>query len=175
MTTLKKRSIALIPLVAFGLANAGQPLQDVLKLRTIQVVRCEVVTEQNVADVSSFVRRVSSSNDGIPPVELQVVESVPGILVEAFITRQRDVVSPIRGSKEPIKSGQWTDADSSVPLNFFAATEDPDPCGLFLEGTRVNVVLSQRAECDTYPPVGICAFDRPITVVSAETWMKFGE
>lgn len=175
MKTRMKRSIALISLFAVGLANAGQPLHDVLKLRTIEVVRCEVVTEHNVAEVSSFVRRVSSANEGMQPVDLKVAESVPGILVEAIVTRQRDVIFPIRGSKEPIKLAQWADADSSAPLNFFAATDEADACETFLEGTRVNVVLSQRAECDTYPPVGICAFDLPITVVSAETWMKFGE
>lgn len=169
-----KRTIALLPLIAIGLATAGQPLHDVLKLRTIEVVRCEAVTADSVAGVSSYVREKLPAN-GDRHIADEVANSVPGVLVEAIVRRQRDVVFPNFGNREPIKSSAWECSDNLEPLKFFVPTNQPDACAVFVPAERVNVVLSQKAECDTYPPAGICAFDLPIRVVDSETWMRYGE
>ena len=169
-----KRAIALIPLIASGLATAGQPLHDVLKLRTIEVVSCETVTAESVAVVSSYVRATSAS-DGNRRIAQEVAGTVPGLLVEAIVKRQRDLVFPILGSQQPVRNAAWVDSTHPDPSHFFVATDQPDACAGFVPGMRVHVVLSQRAECDTYPPVGICAFDAPIRVVDPDTWMKYGE
>lgn len=174
MKTVTKSCIALIPLIAVCWANAGQPLHDVLKMRTVEVLRCEAVTEDNVAEVSSYVRTRSSSS-AVRPVPSEVAYSVPGFLVEAIVWRQRDIAFPISGSAEPIKDTQWAGIDRSAPLKFFVPTNHADACAVFAPGNRVNVVLSQRAECDTYPPTGICAFDHPIRLVDPETWTRYGE
>ncbi|MEO5963683.1 MAG: hypothetical protein ABIO75_05490 [Thermomonas sp.] len=67
------------------------------------------------------------------------------------------------------------DVDGADALKFFVAADDAETCARFLQNTRVNVVLSQRAKCDTYPPNGICAFDRPIRLADPATWAKYGE
>ena len=173
-----KRNIALLPLLAIGLAAAGQPLHQVLKLRTIEVLRCEAVTSDSVGGVSSYVRETSHVHGDrkiADSIADEVAGSVPGLLVEAVVRRQRDVAFPIIGSRKPINESTWTGSDTSDPLTFFVATNQPDACNLFVPATRVNVVLSQKAECDTYPPAGICAFDLPIRVVDSESWMKYGE
>ena len=169
-----KRAIALLPLVVIGLATAGQPLHDVLKLRTIEVLRCEAVTADSVAAVSSYVRAKSFS-DQDRRIAGEVAGSVPGLLVEAIVRGQRDVAFPIFGRRKPIRGPAWVVPDSQDPLKFFVPTNQPDACDIFVPATRVNVVLSQKAECDTYPPAGICAFDLPIRVVDSETWAKYGE
>lgn len=169
-----KRTIALLPLLAIGLAAAGQPLHDVLKLRTIEVVRCEAITADSVGGVSRYVRAKSSAN-GDRKIADEIAASVPGLLVEAIVRRQRDVAFPIFGNRKSIRIPAWAGADHSEPLKFFVPTTQADACAQFVPGERVNVVLSQKAECDTYPPAGICAFDLPIRVVDSETWMKYGE
>lgn len=173
-----KRTVALIPLIpllAIGLATAGQPLHHVLKLRAIEVVRCEVVTAESVAVVSSYVRAKSLPDEDHRQIAEEVAGRVPGVLVEAIVRRQRDVAFPIFSSRKPIRIPAWAGSDSPEPLNFFVPTNQPDACVIFVPGQRVNVVLSQKAECDTYPPAGICAFDLPIRVVDSKTWMKYGE
>lgn len=169
-----KRSITLIALIASCLASAGQPLHDVLQLRTIEVLRCEVVTDDNVAEVSRFLREPSRS-DGIQPVPSAFVDGVPGFLVEGILKRHRDVAFPNMGGGDPVKDPGWAGADGLDPLTFFVPGGEPDACDGFVPGERVSVVLSQRAECDTYPPEGICAFDRPIRLVDPETWAMYGE
>ena len=169
-----KRTIALLPLVAIGLATAGQPLHHVLKLRTIEVLRCEAVTADSVDGVSSYASAKSHTH-GDRHIADEVAGSVPGLLVEAIVRRQRDVTFPILGGRKPINKSTWIGADNSDPLKFFMPTNQPDACDIFLPATRVNVILSQKAECDTYPPAGICAFDLPIRVVDSESWMKYGE
>lgn len=173
-----KRNIALLPLVVIGLATAGQPLNQVLKLRTIEVLRCEAVTVDSVGGVSSYVSATSHTHGNrkiADNIADEVAGSVPGLLVEAIVRRQRDVAFPIFGSRKPINESTWTGSDNSDPLKFFVATNQPDACDIFVPATRVNVVLSQKAECDTYPPAGICAFDLPIRVVDSEAWAKYGE
>ena len=170
-----KRTMALIPLLAIGLASAGQPLHDVLKLRTIEVVRCEAVTAESVLVVSTFARERSPEADGSGKFLADLANSVPGFLVEGVVLRQRDVTFPMLGSLEPANSGEWVDSGHSESLNFFVPAKDLDACAIFAQETRVNVVLSQRAECDTYPPIGICAFDYPIRSVDSATWAKYGE
>ncbi len=174
MNALIKRSIALLPLFAICLLNAGQPLHEVVKLRTIEVLRFEAVTVDNVAEVSGFVR-TSSASSGVRAVPSEVAASVPGFLVEGIVRRQRDVTLQYAGGGDPIQDTQWADADSSAPVTFFVPRSHPDACDVFVPGKRVNVVLSQRAECDTYPPAGICAFDHPIRLVDPEAWTKYGE
>lgn len=169
-----KRLVALIPLVAFCLANAGQPLHDVLQLRTIEVIRFEAVSQSNVAEVSSFVRRLPRSS-GVGPVPSEVVNSVSGFLVEGIVKRQRDLAFAYTGGGDPIRDTRWADADKSIRLKFFVVGSHPHASEVFVPGTRVNVVLSQRAECDTFPPTGICAFDHPIRLVDPKTWAKYGE
>lgn len=169
-----KRSLALLPLAAIGLATAGQPLHDILKLRTIEVVRCEAVTSDNVGGLSSYLR-AKSLTDSNQQIAMELAGSVPGLLVEAVVKRQRDVVFPIFGSGKPLQNAAWASTDFSEPLKFFVPSNQADACVLFVPGERVNVVLSQKAECDTYPPTGICAFDLPIRVVDSATWMKYGE
>ncbi len=170
-----KRTMALIPLLAIGLASAGQPLHNVLKLRAIEVVRCEAVTAKNVLVVSTFARKRSACADGSSKLPAEVAESVPGFLVEGVVLRQRDVTFPMMRSSEPVESGEWVDVGTSEALNFFVPSGETETCAIFVPKTRVNVVLSQRAECDTYPPIGICAFDHPIRPVDSATWAKYGE
>ena len=173
-----KRAITLLPLVAIGLATAGQPLHQVLKLRTIEVLRCEAVTADSLDGVSSYFRAKSPINGDrkiADNIADEVAGSVPGLLIEAVVRRQRDVTFPIFGSRKPINKSTWSGSDNSDPLKFFVPTNQPDACDIFVPAARVNVVLSQKAECDTYPPAGICAFDLPIRVVDSETWAKYGE
>lgn len=177
MKMLMDRSITLLTLttlVAIGSANAGQPLYDVLKLRTIEVLRCEAVTGDNVAEVSSFLR-VASSSSGLRPVPSEVVDGVSGFLVEGILKRQRNVEFPNFGEGEPIRHTKWSRADSSEPLTFFVPSDLPGACETFVPGERVTVVLSQRADCDTFPPEGICAFDHPIRLVDPGTRTRYGE
>lgn len=174
MKALLKRSFALVWLVAICSAHAGQPLHRVLKLRTIDVLRIEAVTENNAAEVSSFVRAPSRSG-GNRPAPSEVADSVPGFLVEGIVRRQRDLAFPYMGGGDPIKDTPWVDADASTPWVFFVAASHPDAREVFAPGRRVNVVLSQRAECDTYPPAGICQFDHPIRLIDSKTWTKYGE
>lgn len=174
MEDLIKRAIALIPLFAICLVSAGQPLHDVVKLRTIEVLRFEAVTVNNVAEVSGFVR-TSSGSSSVRAVPSEVAASVPGFLVEGIVRRQRDVTLHYTGGGDAIKDTQWADADSSAPVTFFVPRSHPGACDVFVPGKRVDVVVSQRAECDTYPPAGICAFDHPIRLVDPETWTKYGE
>ena len=169
-----KRSIALIPLAVIGMVNAGQPLHDVLKLRTVDILRCEPVTEYNVAEVSSFVRARSRSSE-VPPDPSEVANSVSGLLVEGIVRRHRDVAFHDMDGGDSINDTQWTGDDRSAPLKFFVLANQADACAGFVRGTRVNVILSQRAECDTYPPTGICVFDYPIRMVDPDTWTKYGE
>ncbi len=173
-----KRTIALLPLVVIGVATAGQPLHQVLKLRTIEVLHCAAVTADSVGGVSSYVRAKSDSHVDrkiADSVADEVAGSVPGLLVEAIVRRQRDVTFPIFGNRKPINKSTWIVSDNSDPLKFFVPTNQPDACDIFVSATRVNVVLSQKAECDTFPPAGLCAFDLPIRVVDSETWVKYGE
>lgn len=169
-----KHTLALLPLLATGLATAGQPLHDVLKLRTIEVVRCEAVTAENVAGLSRYVRAKSLAN-GDQHIAIEVAESVAGVMVEAVVKRQRDVVFPMFGRRNALKKAPWRAAENSDPLKFFVSTKEMDACTLFVPGERVNVVLSQKAECDTYPPEGLCAFDLPIRMVESRTWQTYGE
>ena len=169
-----KRTIALLPLLAIGLATAGRPLHDVLQLRTIEVVHCEAITPDSVGEVSRYVRAKTPAN-GDRTIADEIAASVPGLLVEAIVRRQRDVAFPIFGEREPVSNAAWAGSDTSEPLKFFVPTDQEDACSQFVLGERVNAVLSARAECDTYPPVGICAFDLPIRVVDANTWKKYGE
>ena len=169
-----KGTLALISLVMIFSANAGQPLHEVLKLRTIKVLGCDAVTPTNVAAVSSFVRGLPTS-DGLTGTGAEIADSVPGFIVKGVVLRQRDLAFPILGSEASFKSAPWGNGLNSEPIDFFTSTTDPDACRAFLERTPVNVVLSQRAECDTYPPAGVCAFDYPIRLVDSETWIKYGE
>jgi hypothetical protein len=143
--------------------TAGQPLHDVLKLRTIEVLRFEAVTEKNVAEVSSFVRVSSPSG------------RASGFLVEGIVKRQRDLAFPNLGRGDPIKDTPWADADGSAALKFFVAKNHPHAVEVFVPGKRVNIIVSQKAECDTHPPTGICVFDHPIRLVDPRTWAKYGE
>ena len=169
-----KRSIALVPLFLTCLVNAGQPLHKILKLRTIEVLRFEAVTKENVAEVSSFVR-ASSPSSGLRPVRSEIVNTVPGFVVEGVVRRKRDLAFPFTGGGEPITDSNWADTDGSASLTFFVPRNHTDASEVFVPGKRVNVVLSQKAECDTYPPIGICAFDHPITLADPKTWTKYGE
>ena len=169
-----KLGVALIPLLTASLVNAGEPLHEVLQLRTIEVRRFEAVTENNVAEVSGFVRAPSPAS-AVRPVPSEVAGSVPGFLVEGIVKRQRDVAFPFMGGGEPIEDTRWADGDESTLVQFFVPRSHPDACEVFVPGRRVNIVLSQKAECDTYPPTGICAFDYPIRVVDTTTWTEYGE
>lgn len=167
-------SIALILLFAVGWVHAGQPLHNVLKLRTIEVLRCEAVTRHNVAELSRFLRD-ASSDSGVEPDPREALDDVPGFLVEGIVRRQRDLAFPLLGDSDPITDTQWTGTDTSTVLAFFVPGDDPDTCEGFVHGDRVNAVLSPKGECDTYPPVGICVFDQPIRLVEPATWANYGE
>ena len=169
-----KRRFALLTLFALGSAHAGQPLHDVLKLRTIEVLRCEAVTQDNVAEVSRFLRDASSER-GVLAEPWKALDTVPGFLIEAVVRRQRDVAFASAGDRRPVKDTLWTNGDDSPAVAFFTASDDADTCDRFVAGTRVNVVLSQRAECDTYPPAGLCVYDQLIRPTTPETWAGYGE
>ena len=155
-----------------GWAAAGQPLHQVLKLRTITVLRCEVVSEANLVDVSSYFREQSRSPR---PSAASFDESEPGYFIKGIVRRQRDVAFLTMGDGRPIRDTDWGDATTSAAVNFFVAGRQPDACEVFVAGKQMNVVLSQKAECDTYPPAGICAFDYPIRIVDPATWTRYGE
>lgn len=174
MKKLMHRCFGLVPLIVIGVVNAGQPLHRVVQLRTVEVSRCEAVTEYNVAEVSSFVRKRPRST-ALGSVPSQVADSLQGFLVGGIVKRQRDVVFTRMERRDPIDKSQWTGADRATARLFFVSTSHPDACEAFVRGKRVNVVLSQRAECDTYPPTGACLFDLPIRLVDSETWAKYGE
>lgn len=174
MKTRIKRLVSLTSISACFSVTAGQPLHDVLMLRTIEVLRCEAVTENNVAQVSSIVR-ASSPSSAVRVDASEVAASVPGFLVEGIVRRQRDLAFSIMGGADPVKHTSWADARNSVPLKFFVRKSDPDVCEVFAPGRRLSVVVSQKAECDTYPPTGICVFDHPIRIVDPGIWAKYGE
>jgi hypothetical protein len=175
MKALMKRFVALIPLLAICGVHAGQPLHAVLKLRTIEVLRCEAVAPSNVAEVSSFVRAPPRSSSGVRTDPSQVADSVPGLLIEGVVRQQRDVTFPRLGRGDPLSDTRWADVGPAAPLKFFAPGSGPGGCEMFVPGGRVNVVLSQKAECDTYPPAGVCAFDHPVRLVDPETWARYGQ
>lgn len=169
-----KPFFALIPILATCGVLAGQPLHRVLQLRTIEVSRCEAVSPDNVAEVSRFVRAPSRAASEALAISVQVADSVPGVVVEGLVRQQRDLSFSHGGRSDPVKDTQWVDAGPSAPSTFFVAATQAGACEAFVPGQRVNVVLSQRAECDTYPPAGICAFDQPIRQVDPQTWTQYG-
>ena len=171
-----KHAVALIPLLVLCGVHAGQPLLKVLQLRSIEVQRCDIVTPNNVGQVSRFVRASNRTDSGVRPNPAQVADSVPGVLVTGLVLQQRDVSFSNMGSNELVSDSHWIEARPATPATFFApGTPTSSACDAVVPGGRVNVVLSQQAECDTFPPEGICAFDHPIRLVDSATWAKYGQ
>jgi hypothetical protein len=153
-------------------ALAGQPSQDVLQLRSVEVRRCEPLTSSNVFEVSSFVR-AAGRGDRARGEPSAVARSTPGFVIEGVVHQRRDLSFSVDG-KEPVADTGWG-ADSAKGTLFFFSSQDAGTCRLtFRAGRLVNVVVSNKAECDTYPPEGVCAFDLPIRLVDSVLWARFG-
>ncbi len=167
--------LGLLCAVASVEVEAGVPSEELVQLRKLEVRRCERVTPANMASVSSFVKAADRSTraQGEPA---QVAGGTPGYLVEGEIKRQRDLAFPfLEGFEIPVTDTGWRNGAEDSPTVFFFPSDNPDACVGFAPGTVVKIVISQNAGCDTYPPEGVCAFDRPIRMAERELWARYGE
>jgi hypothetical protein len=175
------KNISFLLLAAFvviaQVSYAGAPAYEVLKLRTIEVRRCEPVTAENVALVSDLVKAPYPRAWGrVDPAE--IAKSVPGHLVEGVVRRRRDLSFPylfLGGYPKPLEDTGWAAGDKSQSVFYFLSDRDQLGCGQFVPGRFVNIVVLTKSGlgCDTYPPAGICAFNYPIRVAAKATWDRF--
>jgi hypothetical protein len=175
------KNISFLLLAAFvvvaQVSYAGAPAYEVLKLRTIQVRRCEPVTAENVSLVSDYVKApvFPLTARGNPA---EIAKSVPGNLVEGVVRRKRDLSFPflfLGDYPKPAEDTGWAAGDKSQSVFYFLPDREQSSCRQFAAGRIVNIVVLDKAGagCDAYPPAGICAFNYPIRVADKATWDRF--
>lgn len=155
-------------------SRAGAPPYEVWRLRIIEVRRCERVTLENVALVSSAAVQSGKNRGRRSPAE--IVEGAPGDLVEAVVRRTRDLTfSSSSIGQKPVGDTGWAAGARRRSVFYFLPDNDQTGCKQFAVGPVVNIFVMDKSECDTYPPRGECLFDYPIRPVDKAIWDRYGE